>query len=308
MDKLIQILSCPVCRSSVELKSDSLFCPRCHNFYEIQDGIPIMLPQKSYLQDSLQLTLRKWGHYYSNLTMEEIARQKRDYEALYGPPVLKHIDQSCQCDRTHSSYLEIGCGLGFLGLEMNKRGYSVYGLDICIEALKAAKNLYEREGITGYFVCGDLLNMPFKRSSFDLIYGGGVIEHFDDTIGAVRALYAVLRKEGIAFNTVPVISLSTFYRQIWGNIPELPLIKPLAKFVHTRILKEKYMKFGYEKSFTKTHLMRMFRDCHFKWIRIDLLDVFLPMTFVRHDGLRQVLRRLAKSNLFWPMVYICAKK
>lgn len=43
-EKLLEILACPVCKVSVDLRDDTrLVCPNCKRAYPIQDGIPVML-------------------------------------------------------------------------------------------------------------------------------------------------------------------------------------------------------------------------------------------------------------------------
>jgi uncharacterized protein YbaR (Trm112 family) len=46
-ERLLQILVCPACRSSLEYKErrKALLCTGCDARYEVRDGIPIMLPQ-----------------------------------------------------------------------------------------------------------------------------------------------------------------------------------------------------------------------------------------------------------------------
>ena len=42
--KLLEILACPVCKVSVQLKNeDRLVCPTCRRAYPVKDGIPVML-------------------------------------------------------------------------------------------------------------------------------------------------------------------------------------------------------------------------------------------------------------------------
>ncbi|MCP4649408.1 MAG: Trm112 family protein [PVC group bacterium] len=41
--ELLDILACPVCKESVELKEEKLGCVKCGRRYPIKDGIPVML-------------------------------------------------------------------------------------------------------------------------------------------------------------------------------------------------------------------------------------------------------------------------
>ena len=45
-ERLLRILVCPACRSSLEYKERRkvLICTECGTRYEVRDGIPIMLP------------------------------------------------------------------------------------------------------------------------------------------------------------------------------------------------------------------------------------------------------------------------
>ncbi len=42
-DELLEILACPVCKTSVRLEDSKLVCDNCGRRYRIEDGIPIML-------------------------------------------------------------------------------------------------------------------------------------------------------------------------------------------------------------------------------------------------------------------------
>jgi uncharacterized protein len=41
--ELLDILACPVCKTSVRLEGDELVCDTCKRRYPVEDGIPIML-------------------------------------------------------------------------------------------------------------------------------------------------------------------------------------------------------------------------------------------------------------------------
>lgn len=47
--ELLDILACPLCKESVELKEDKLICTKCKRRYPIKDGIPIMLIDEAEL-------------------------------------------------------------------------------------------------------------------------------------------------------------------------------------------------------------------------------------------------------------------
>ncbi len=49
-DRLLEILCCPACRESVELKEDRLVCTGCRRAYPIRDGIPVMLIDEATIE------------------------------------------------------------------------------------------------------------------------------------------------------------------------------------------------------------------------------------------------------------------
>ena len=204
-----------------------------------------------------------------------------------------------------------------LGLHMARRGHRVIGIDSSFEALKLAREIFARKFQSikssnspgALFVCADVKKMPLAADSIDLIYGGGVIEHFDNLKGSVSELYRVCKSGGAAFNTVPCLSLGALtYRQLWGNIPDLPVIKQMAEFIHIGLLKSRHMKFGYEKSYLVSKLRRVFKKAGFSSVDIGYFDCNLKFEFVRNNCLKDVLKKIARNRLFWPMVYVSSIK
>jgi len=48
MDKeLLDLLACPVCKSSVKINNAGLACTKCKRVYPLIEGIPIMLSEEA---------------------------------------------------------------------------------------------------------------------------------------------------------------------------------------------------------------------------------------------------------------------
>jgi len=45
--ELLEILACPVCKQSVELKQDKLICQQCKLAFPIKDDIPVMIIEQA---------------------------------------------------------------------------------------------------------------------------------------------------------------------------------------------------------------------------------------------------------------------
>jgi uncharacterized protein len=50
---LLEILVCPVCKATVEMKPDQsgLKCVQCHRVYPIRDDIPVMLVDEARIEE-----------------------------------------------------------------------------------------------------------------------------------------------------------------------------------------------------------------------------------------------------------------
>jgi ubiquinone/menaquinone biosynthesis C-methylase UbiE len=211
---------------------------------------------------------------------------------------------------TWNVFFEAGCGTGKNSLIMaREHKVMVVGMDACLEACKLAKRLLEREGQSGFFVVGDLRQLPFRAGVFDYTYAGGSMEHFSDTQAAVSEAFRVTKTQGRVLATVPVISLATLtYRQLWGNIPELPVVRPIAEWVHMRLLQGRHMRFGYEKSFLPGTFMRFFRTAGFVRVGYGYVDAHLDFTLLPWEWLKTLARGLARWRLFWPMIWVEADR
>lgn len=255
-----------------------------------------------------------WSALYHD---SDALREDADYERRYLMDTLRHLRDAGAFDvleksegrTTRPRYLEIGSGRCHLGARLNTSGFDVYGVDFSLEALQDVPLVAEANGAKITATGGDIRYLPFADNTIDLIFGGGVIEHMPDTAPVVRECYRVLRPGGLAFNTVPVVSLGTVYRQVWGNIPDVPVLRPLAELVHLRLLRRLgHLRFGYEKSFTVSTLRRLHRAAGFRRISIRPFTVPLVLEYLPFPGIRQLANRYAEWRPLWAMVYVAAQK
>ena len=146
--------------------------------------------------------------------------------------------------------------------------------------------------------------LPFKEDSLGMIYGGGSIEHFDGQQEAIDSMRKSLMPGTVLTLTYPYISISTLtYRQLFGNIPDLPVLKQFFIFLHETVLRKKFMRFGYEKSFTIGTMEKFYKKSGFTKIYSGLFDTFLDMTFIKNEKMKDFMRKLSRFKPFWPMVH-----
>ena len=304
INNLLKILVCPVCKSNVVFENEKLFCKNrhCDLEFPIIDDIPIMLPE---LSKDFELTQKKWNEEYKNYYSLETINLASDPEIN---------DTYCHVNKYLKSkkglFLEAGCGPARLSFLLAKEGIKTVGIDFSLNALLIARNLFKRERLSGSFVCGDVLRMPFRENIFSFSYTGGVLEHIRDVQGAVNDIFRCLASGGFTTNTVPHVSLTTPYRMIqWGNIPDIPGLRSVIEFTEVEVLKGKRMRFGYEKSFTMRKIKSIFSNVGFKNVEAGLFKTYYPLEAVPSGSLKRIITITANSSrFFWPMIYVNGEK
>jgi ubiquinone/menaquinone biosynthesis C-methylase UbiE len=92
--------------------------------------------------------------------------------------------------------LDIGCGTGFLSLELAARGHEVTGIDFAPAMLALAKDKATAAGATIRFEEADAENLPFAPASFDLVITRHVLWTLPHPEAAVAEWGRVLRPGG----------------------------------------------------------------------------------------------------------------
>lgn len=94
-------------------------------------------------------------------------------------------------DKKTIKILDVGCGEGVLVEKYKKEGYNIKGIDLNYQSKYVKK--------------GNLLEMPFKPESFDIILFLDVIEHLDfkDQNTALTEIKRVLKKRGKLIISIP---------------------------------------------------------------------------------------------------------
>jgi 2-polyprenyl-3-methyl-5-hydroxy-6-metoxy-1,4-benzoquinol methylase len=134
-----------------------------------------------------------------------------------GAPRLRHWEKQHAdfMDRAFSTVgpthgkeiLEIGAGdSGWLAYFSKRWGLRVSGLDYSPHGCERASELLNRAGVQGNIVLADMFAPPADMlDRYDVVLSNGVIEHYSDTPGTVRALARFVRPGGILVTTVPNI-------------------------------------------------------------------------------------------------------
>jgi len=144
--------------------------------------------------------------------------------------------------------LDVGCGMGRFADVVSRWGGRVVGIDLSLAVEAAYANLGKRENVR--ILQANLLHLPFRPGSFDIVYSLGVLHHTPDCEKAFRQLVPFVRPGGRlcvwVYGTMgPWERFARLYRKVtvrmpprllhalchvaipWHHVCRLPLIGPL---------------------------------------------------------------------------------
>lgn len=94
--------------------------------------------------------------------------------------------------------LDAGCGTGWFSAAAVKRGAKVTSMDLGEKLLNEVAKKCKSERVVG-----SILDIPFKKNTFDYVIVSEVIEHVPDPDRALRECYRVLKSHGVLVLTTP---------------------------------------------------------------------------------------------------------
>lgn len=207
IDKILEFVKCPYCVDvQLAIVDNKLRCKACGYFYDVVDGVPVLVKKdKLDLQELKQL---EWfDKHYSDFSKDEYNLENwrlSMVNRIFDPVVNKKIN----------TYLDIGCGAtGYTVIEAAKRNkWLSFGADISLEAMLRANNLAKKQGLrdtTAFIVCS-AQKLPFRQSTFDYVSAVSLLEHLQDDHELIREFYSILREQGNLFICVP-----NTYKRMW---------------------------------------------------------------------------------------------
>jgi 2-polyprenyl-3-methyl-5-hydroxy-6-metoxy-1,4-benzoquinol methylase len=101
--------------------------------------------------------------------------------------------------------LDFGCGNGWLGMRLAKKGHEVYGIDISRVLVEKATKWAEEQGLSqrAHFEEMPGENLRFQETFFDAIIGSAILHHTDFEM-SLKGLYRVLKREGVGLFIEPM--------------------------------------------------------------------------------------------------------
>ena len=98
--------------------------------------------------------------------------------------------------------LDVGCGVGGNLAPFARMGHVVKGIDIDSNSIGWAMKLFDKEGLSGTFIHGDI-HKYHDTERYDLIMLHDAIEHIPDKAKLITCLQGLLAEQGILYVAFP---------------------------------------------------------------------------------------------------------
>jgi ubiquinone/menaquinone biosynthesis C-methylase UbiE/uncharacterized protein YbaR (Trm112 family) len=194
--------ACPICKQDLEPVHNGLSCRVCARIYPIVSGIPDFIVVN--LEQSRNRSLRVVGRKDSRPLLDLMASV---YEAWVYPAVcnlyggwhstsLKQLahDVSDIMGSRDGVILDAACGPGTYGRRIASASKTVLGVDICMSMLRRGAHYVETGRIPNiHFARAMVEALPFRVGLFDAAICAGSLNHFSDTVLALREINRTMR-------------------------------------------------------------------------------------------------------------------
>lgn len=102
-------------------------------------------------------------------------------------------------DPDSKKLLDIGCGIGTIGLVLSNKGFEVTGIDFSEVAVGKSR----QAGLKATVCDVDKDGLVFPDESFDVVWAGDVIEHVFDPLFLLEETVRVMKRDGRLILSVP---------------------------------------------------------------------------------------------------------
>ncbi len=119
---------------------------------------------------------------------------------------IRYFDEHLVTPETRSGeLLEVGCARSvWPSYFATAYGMRIAGLDYSAVGCEQSRTMLARDGVSGEVVLGDLFAPPDAcLNRFDYLISFGVVEHFEDTAGALRSMARMLKPGGRMYTLIP---------------------------------------------------------------------------------------------------------
>ncbi len=200
------VYACPTCKGQlepeIELDREGFYCRTCDLTFPILDGIPDFIRES--LAQNRNFSLRMLGKKDNSRLLNFIARS---YETCIYPLVCNlyggwrstslkklagHVSEIVGA--RNGLILDVACGPGTYGRRVASASRTVYGIDACMSMLRQGARYVERDSTPNiHFARAKVEALPFPAGLFDAAICAGSLNHFSDTLLALREINRTMK-------------------------------------------------------------------------------------------------------------------
>ncbi len=213
MNKLLEMLVCPVCKSEgsesslVVVDEQALRCPKCASLYPAI-GVQSFHIMKNEVGKTKETAAAFWGDLYrqlytgtESLNKVEFRHQLdllQDYFKKQHHLAVTEMDLDTLAGKV---VLEIGSGSGAHSALFRAHGAKVISMDLTPERVVSTQRMVSSvDDGAGDYLClnADAENIPLRSNSIDLVYSNGVLHHSPQTDKCIAEVHRVLKPGAIS--------------------------------------------------------------------------------------------------------------
>jgi 2-polyprenyl-3-methyl-5-hydroxy-6-metoxy-1,4-benzoquinol methylase len=119
-------------------------------------------------------------------------------------------------NRPAETLVDIGCSWGRWSIAAARAGFAVWGVDVHLDALWAARRTTPELGVSADFACSDAAHLPFRPASIDFVFSYSVLQHLEKQVvrDVLKRIVRILRPGGTCFVQLPnTFGLMSLFRQ-----------------------------------------------------------------------------------------------
>ncbi len=218
MEKIEDILICPLCMGSLKNNGSYIVCLDCNMKFEIVNDIPIMISipkNDNDIRDGDDTNKNYVINYYRNLSIdldsrygrfikfmncgyvedkcETVVSEKFKTEKIEQNSIRLLFEVIGSVDCSGKRIIEIGCGRGGNIYYLNKyfSPKEIIGMDLCLQNIVSCQNSNH-----GSFLVADAEKIPFKDKCFDVAVNIESSFHYSNLLQFFRDTYRILKSGG----------------------------------------------------------------------------------------------------------------
>ncbi|MDD5120698.1 MAG: class I SAM-dependent methyltransferase [Candidatus Omnitrophica bacterium] len=286
----LQLLICPACGGDLIDSAVYYSCCRCSSIYPVRGGIARFSSGATH--DNFAIQWKKFADV--QLDSKNGTTCSRD----------RLLDQSEMLPEEFKgkNVLEVGCGAGRFTEVLLSFGAKVISVDYsaAVEVCAEFNQSFRRKGQL-FNTQADVFSLPFKKRSFDIVVGLGMLQHTGNAKKALQCLWEYVRPGGVLLVDRYQISLRSAHILKYCIRPFSRLFSPLATLKMAEVVCafsipvqhfllsrfqgqgfKKYFRFIINRSLNSTFPLnleiegKLDADTAYRWSVLDTFDMWAP--------------------------------